>query len=217
MPELVAPDARAEFQYASPEHQASTALAGIWAFLASEILFFGGLVWVWWMLWRGHPAGFAHAAQHSNLLIGSINTGLLLTSSLAYTWGVGQARQGRNRRVQLACLITAGLGLAFLGAKGLEWYLDIHEGLFPGPGFSLFGPDRGGAQLFYSFYFVGTALHGVHMLIGLGLVGWVYWRARHFEFTTKYSTPVEAVGLYWSFVDVVWLTLYPLIYLVARP
>jgi len=216
MAELAAPAAHAEFQYSSAEHQADTAIAGLWLFLASEMLFFGGLVLVWLLLHRSHPAGFAMAAAHANLLIGSINTVLLITASAVYAVGLLSARQGRVERIVPACLITAGLGVLFLGLKGLEWKLDLDEGLFPGAGFGLHGPDQGGAELFYSFYWVATVLHGVHMLIGVALVGWIAWRAWRREFSRSYSTPIEAVGLYWSFVDLAWIAMYALIYVAGR-
>ena len=216
MAELAAPAAHAEFQYSSAEHQADTAIAGVWLFLASEMLFFGGLALVWLLLHRSHPAGFALAAAHANLLIGSINTALLLTASFAYALGVLGARQGRVEQIVPTCLVTAGLGVLFLGLKGLEWKLDLDEGLFPGAGFGLHGPDQGGAELFYSFYWVATVLHGVHMLIGVALVAWIGWRAWRREFSRSYSTPVEAVGLYWSFVDLAWIAMYSLIYVAGR-
>ncbi len=149
-------------------------------------------------------------------LIGSVNTLVLVTSSFAYTWGVQQARAGRFRAVWLACLVTAGLGAVFLGLKIQEWHLDILDGLLPGTGFRPRGPDWGGMALFWAFYWAATALHGVHITIGIALVLWIGWRARRGDFTRHYTTPVEVTGLYWSFVDIVWLTLYPLIYVVGR-
>ena len=216
MAEAAAPDAHAGFQYSSAAHQAGTAIAGMWLFLASEMLFFGGLVLVWLVLHRGHPAGFALASAHANLLIGSVNTLLLISASAAYAVGLHGLRTGRSGRVVPACLATAGLGALFLGLKALEWWLDVREGLFPGSGFGLHGPDAGGAELFYSFYWVATGLHGVHMVIGVGLVGWIAWRARAGEFSRTYGTPVEAVGLYWSFVDLAWIAMYSLIYVAGR-
>ena len=188
----------------------------MWLFLASEMLFFGGLVLVWLILHRGHPTGFSLAAHHANLPIGSINTAVLVTASAVYGIGLHGLRQGQGRRVVLTCLVTMGLGLLFLALKMLEWGLDLHDGLFPGPGFALHGPDAGGAELFYCFYWVATGLHGVHMVIGIGLVGWIWWRARHGEFSRDYVTPVEAVGLYWSFVDLAWIAIYSLIYVAGR-
>jgi cytochrome c oxidase subunit 3 len=215
--EPAAPTAGAGFQYSSARHEADTAVAGMWLFLASEMLFFGGVVFVWLVLHLGHPRGFALATAHTNLLIGSINTALLLTSSFVMALAVRDGQRGDNRAVTRACLLTLLLGLAFLGLKGLEWFLDFREHLFPGALFGLHGPDQGGAQMFYAWYFVSTALHGVHMLGGMGLVAWVAWRASRLEFSRHYSTPVEVVGLLWSFIDLVWLVLYPLIYLLARP
>ncbi len=215
MSEPVAPATHAHFQYNGPAHQAQTALSGMWLFLATEILFFGGLVAVWAVCRFNDPEGFRAGAGHTNLLIGSLNTALLLTSSAVFTGGVNAAERGRTAALVRACRITAGLGVAFLGLKALEWGLDFHEGLFPGPGFAIEGPGRGGAQLFFSIYFVATGLHAVHMAAGIALVTWVGLRAR--RDAGNPATRVKVVGLYWSFVDVVWLTFYPLLYLVARP
>jgi cytochrome c oxidase subunit 3 len=116
------------------------------------------------------------------------------------------------------CLLTLALGVAFLGLKfGLEWRLDFEHHLFPSdPHFRIAGSLSGGARLFFVFYFISTALHGLHMLIGVCLLLWIIRRARRGEFSPLYHTPVQVVGLYWSFVDVVWIILYPLIYLVGR-
>ena len=209
-------DAHTHFQYSSAGHQAETAMSGMWLFLAQEILFFGALIFVWVYCGYQHPAGFRLAAQHTDLTIGSINTALLLTSSFTFTAGLLLIEQGEVRRLIQACLVTVALGTAFLLLKGFEWYKDFSEGLVPGAGFRPTGPDSGGAQIFFSIYYVATAIHAVHMVVGIGLVLWIAWRARRGDFNKSWSTPVEVVGLYWSFVDVVWLTLYPLIYLEAR-
>lgn len=217
MPKLEAPAAHAEFQYSSPEHQADTAVAGMWLFFASEVLFFGGLIYVWLVNWWGHPTGYRRGAEHANLLIGSVNTLLLVTSSLVFSWGLGEARAGRGRRIWTASLITAALGLAFLLLKMQEWHLDILDGLLPGQyTFRLRGPDWGGAELFYSFYWAATLLHALHMSVGIGLVLWIGWRARRGDFPRGRTMPVEVVGLYWSFVDTVWIVLYALIYVIGR-
>ena len=210
------PGPHATFQYADAEHQAETAMSGMWLFLAQEILFFGGLVFAWTYSRYQHPDGFHLATQHANLLIGSINTAVLLTSSLAFTAGLVFIEEGETRRLIQCCFATVGLGLAFLVLKGLEWKLDVDEGLVPGSAFALHGAHSGGAQIYWSIYWIGTVVHAIHMVIGIGLVLWIAWRARRGDFSPSWSTPVEVVGLYWSFVDVVWLTLYPLIYLAAR-
>lgn len=201
-----------EYQYAGIVHQTETALCGMWLFLLTEVLFFGGLFLLYIIYRQLHFAGFATASRQSQLTIGTVNTVLLLTSSATYTYGVGRAREGDNRMVSRTCLVTAMLGIAFLLLKLYEWKLDLDDGLFPGPGFS----GSGGSQLFWCFYFVATGLHAVHMIVGVALVGWIYLAARGTRFSSGYHTPVEVVGLYWSFVDMVWLCLYPMIYLVGR-
>lgn len=206
--------AHRSIQYSSAQHQARTALAGMWLFLGTELLFFGGLFLTFAFCRLEHPRGFALAAQQTDLTIGAVNTGLLVTSSAIYAAGLMLAE---HRRVLLPALLAVlALGLAFLVLKGVEWGEDFDKHLFPGAGFGLHGVDAGGAQLFYVFYFVATALHGVHMLGGLALVGWLAWRGRGGAFARGWTTPVEVVGLYWSFVDCVWLILFPLIYLAGR-
>ena len=121
----------------------------------------------------------------------------------------------RKRLIQ-CCVITGLLGLAFLGLKGLEWHEDLAQHMSPGRYFGLSGADAGGAQLFWVFYWVATVLHGVHMAVGIGLLAWLLHGMRKGAYSAAWHTPVEVVGLYWSFVDVVWLILYPLIYLIGR-
>ena len=132
------------------------------------------------------------------------------------TWGVDAGKQGRNDKVLRACVITVLLGLTFLALKGYEWHDDFDKHLVPGPGFGIPGPDQGGAQIFYVIYYVATVLHALHMAVGIGLVGWIGWNARRPAYSPEWHTPVQVVGLYWSFVDIVWLTFYPLIYVVGR-
>ena len=215
--EIVAEGVDAGFQYHDRRHEAETALSGMWLFIASEILFFGGIVWAWVVLRMRDPAAFQLAAGHTTLPLGSLNTALLVTSSFLLTRGVMAGEAGRNRDVVRACRHAAALGAGFLVLKGVEWGLDFHEHLFPGPGFAIQGDLRGGGQVFFTLYFVATGLHGIHMLIGLGLLAWVAHRAGHGDYTRRHHTQVQVVGLYWSFVDVVWLVFYPLFYVLARP
>jgi cytochrome c oxidase subunit 3 len=205
-----------EYQYAGMRHQADTALAGMWLFLVTEVLFFGGLFLLYMIYRHFHSTGFAIASKHSQLTIGTVNTVLLLTSSAVFAYGFGRARQGDNRGLGRACVITALLGIGFLLLKGYEWKLDLDDRLFPGPDFSIAGSDASGAQLFWCFYFVATGLHAIHMIVGIALVGWILREARRARFVPGYYVPVEIVGLYWSFVDMVWLCLFPMIYLVHR-
>lgn len=204
-------------QYSSARAEARTALSGMWLFLASEVQFFGALFLAWIYCRHWAQAGFDAGARHTDLTIGTINTVILLSSSLLYSVATACIAAGRVRGLVRCCAGVWLLGLAFLVLKfGFEWHSDLSQHLFPGPQFAIQGALRGGAELFYSFYFISTALHGLHMAVGLGLLAWIIRRARRGEFHARYYTPVAAVGLYWSFVDMVWIVLYPLIYLVGR-
>ncbi len=206
-----------EFQYSSPRHQSETAISGMWLFLATEALFFGPLFLSWIYARHWNPAGFDAGARETDLTIGTINTALLLTSSFVFSIGVAFMERGETRRLIQCCIVAWLLGFAFLLLKfGIEWRQDFDRRLFPGDGFAIGGALAGGAQLFYIFYFLGTAVHGLHMIVGLALVGWIVFRARRGDFSLCYHTPVKVVGLYWNFVDMVWLVLYPLIYLIGR-
>ncbi len=207
-----------DFQYASPRHQAETAVAGMWLFLATEVLFFGGLILSWIYARHWNQAGFDAGARETELWIGTLNTAILVTSSFVYATGLAFIRAGSTAGLIRCCVAAIVLGVAFLALKfGLEWHDDFANHVFPTVSdFKIKGPEQGGARLFFVFYFISTALHGVHLVGGVGLVTWVILRARRGEFTRQYYTPVQVVGLYWSFVDVVWLTLYPLIYLIGR-
>ncbi|WP_308721534.1 cytochrome c oxidase subunit 3 [Komagataeibacter xylinus] len=202
--------------YDSPQHRDETAIAGMWLFLASEILLFGGLFLIFVVYSHTRAAGWALGVRHTSLTIGGINTALLLTSSMVYTLGVEAARNENARGTILAGLGAAGLGVTFLCLKGWEWHTELDEHLFPGPGFALGGLQAGGAQLFYSFYFLSTALHGLHMLVGIGLIAWVCLRVYRGRGASLRVLPVEVVGLYWSFVDLVWVLLFPVLYLIGR-
>lgn len=207
-----------EFQYASASHQAQTAIAGMWLFLATEVLLFGGLILSWIYSRHFNTVGFDAGGGETSLFIGTLNTILLITSSFAYALGAAFLRIGNVRGLVRCLELALVLAAAFLALKfGLEYRDDFAKHLFPtDAAFGVTGNAAAGARLFFIFYFVGTGLHGVHMLVGVGLVLWIIRRARRGHFSADYNTPVEVVGLYWSFVDIVWLTLYPLIYLVGR-
>jgi cytochrome c oxidase subunit 3 len=203
------------FQYASAAHQSETAMSGMWAFLATEALFFGPLFLAFGFSRYLNQAGFDAGAAQTNLVIGTLNTVLLLTSSLAYAIGDVGAEEGRGRMAQWLLSIAWLLGLSFLLLKfAVEWPEDFRKGLFPGPNFSIAGPSRGGAELFFTFYFVSTAVHGLHLLAGLLLLGWIL--ANQAARRREGRRTIMVVGLYWTFVDLIWLVLYPLIYLIGR-
>ena len=201
------------FQYAGLAHQTETAHSGMWLFLATELLFFGGLFFFYLILRVQHPVGVAVASHHTELMLGTVNTALLLTSSAVLTYGLGGIRRGQEWHLTRAAIVTALFGTAFVVLKIYEWQKDFADHLFPGPHFAIAGPDGGGAQLFWCFYFIATGLHLLHMIVGIALLTWIAVAARQGRFSSQYHTPAEIVGLYWSFVDMVWLCLYPMIYL----
>lgn len=206
-----------EFQYSTARHQAETAVVGMWLFLATEVLFFGGLFLTWIYSRHWDALGFDFGARQTSLAIGTTNTVILITSSLVYSVGTAFINAGNSRKLILCCAIAWLLGAAFLALKfGIEWRDDLAKHLFPGASFGIQGAFRAGAQTFFVFYFFGTAIHGLHMVVGLVLVSWIMFRASRRDFSSSYFTPALVVGLYWSFVDMVWLILYPLIYLVGR-
>jgi cytochrome c oxidase subunit 3 len=187
---------------------------GMWVFLASEVLFFGGLFMAY-LYGRTHfPQGFAEAARHTHVVIGTVNTALLLTSSAVIAAAVACSQFEPKRHWAGRLLwVTALLGLAFLALKGVEYHKEWDEHLFPGRGFALSATP--GATLFFWLYFVMTGLHAVHLVVGLALVATFAWGASHAKAWAA-ARAIDVVALYWHFVDIVWIFLYPLIYLVLR-
>jgi len=195
-------------------HDPERASLGMWVFLASEVLFFGGLMLAY-SYGRSHwPAGFALASGQTHVVIGTVNTALLLTSSALVALAVACAELGERRPwISLLLAASCALGIAFLALKGVEYAQEWREHLVPGAGFRLHGTQ--GAELFFVLYFLITGLHAVHLAIGIGVLGVFAWgtrRARPWASAGR----VEAAGLYWHFVDIVWIFLYPLIYLGGR-
>jgi cytochrome c oxidase subunit 3 len=197
-----------------PGTDEDTGRFGMWVFLASEILFFGGL-FVAYLYGRTHwPQGFAAASRHTDVVLGTVNTALLLTSSAAVALAVAGAESARQSRWTARLLaLTALLGAAFLVVKGFEYRAEWHEHLFPGRGFAL--AEIPGAQEFFALYFVMTGLHGVHMIVGIGVLA-TFAQGRRRRRDWADAPHVEVAALYWHFVDLVWIFLYPLLYLVER-
>lgn len=190
---------------------------GMWTFLVTEVLFFGGL-FVAYTVYRWHyPLAFAEGSAELDLWLGGINTALLLTSSLCVALGDHAIKLDRRRALGW-CLAFAGLlGVAFLCIKGYEYAHKAHEHLVPGPHFHVDSPRAPQIELFIFLYFAMTGLHAAHMLIGLGALAWLGWRLHRGRITAEDHAAVGIVGLYWHFVDIVWVFLYPLLYLAHHP
>jgi cytochrome c oxidase subunit 3 len=189
---------------------------GMWLFLASEAMMFGSLIMMAWLYRFQHPDGVAEAMAGLHYLLATANTFILLTSSLLMTLALTASEQGRPRRVRFSLLGAVLLGSLFLACKGVEYGLEYREGLLPG-----FAGDsplyRPSAQLFMNLYFIATALHGVHVLVAVGLGLWLYVRlGRGNQPPNQAGTRLEMVSLYWHLVDGIWILLFPTLYLMGR-
>jgi cytochrome c oxidase subunit 3 len=203
-------------QFETAEQQYETSTLGMWAFLVTEIMFFGGLFAGFIVYVSFYAEGFAVGSKHLDLTLGTVNTLVLLGSSLTMAMAVRSAQLGRRSRLLLFLAFTLALGLVFLGIKSVEYSHKFHEHLVPGPTFHVDSPVAHNVQLFFSFYFAMTGMHALHMVVGAGLLTWLMVGAARNRFSTEYFTPVEVTGLYWHFVDIVWIFLFPTLYLVAR-
>lgn len=205
--------ARLQPQFDALEQQERSTSLGMWLFLATEALFFGGLFTAYAVYRLLYPEVFAAGSGHLDLKLGTLNTGLLLASSYLVALGaIGSEREGAARRSRLCLAGAALLGVGFLGIKGIEWSHTVGEGYFP-------SEEQGKSALYYSLYFGMTGLHALHVAIGVAVLAWLaFWAGAGGEerrFDVNRST-VELAGLYWHFVDIVWLFLFPLLYLVER-
>jgi cytochrome c oxidase subunit III len=198
------------------EQQREASSLGMWVFLVTEILFFGGLFTAYTVYRNLYPKAFAEASRHLDIGLGTFNTGVLIVSSLTMALAVWSAATGRRKGIIVFLLATMALGATFLGVKAVEYSHKFHDHLVPGPDFRFPGPDAPQAEIFYSLYFTMTGLHAAHMVVGLGILAVLVWHARQGRYGPEYHTPVEVSGLYWHFVDVVWIFLFPLLYLIGR-
>jgi len=208
---------REQFDTAAQQKDAST--LGMWIFLITEIMFFGGMFLAYTVYRSAYPNVFAVASTSLNVYIGAANTIVLLCSSLTMVLAVRAAQLGQRRAIVLFLILTLALGFVFLGVKAYEWNEKFEEHHIPGHSFHLEGlaPElQGQAQLFFSLYFAMTGLHALHMVIGAGIMFVLTWQARNGRFTPDYMTPVDVGGLYWHFVDIIWIFLFPLLYLIDR-
>jgi cytochrome c oxidase subunit III len=202
--------------FESLDQQKEAATLGMWVFLATEVLFFGGLFAAYTIYRSWYPAAFAAASHELDIVLGGINTVVLITSSLTMALAVHAAESGERRLVLWFLVATMALGATFLGIKGVEYYHKFVEHHVPGATFQFEKEYARHAQIFFSLYFIMTGLHAVHMIIGIAvlLVMWLWaWRG---GITAEYAAPIEISGLYWHFVDIVWIFLFPLLYLIGR-
>jgi cytochrome c oxidase subunit 3 len=201
------------FASASDEFEASK--QGMWLFMVTEVLMVGGL-FVAYAIFRGlYPEMFKEAHEMLNWKMGLINTVVLITSSLTMVLAVAAAQRGEYQKQVRYLIATLLFGCCFLVVKYFEYSAKIHHGLLPGGFFTNTELTNPKAPIFFSLYFVMTGVHALHVIIGMGLISWLTLRASRKEFGSNYYTPMELVGFYWHFVDLVWIYLFPLLYLVG--
>jgi cytochrome c oxidase subunit III len=203
-------------QFDDLAQQREAATLGMWVFLVTEVLFFGGLFTGYAYYRYAYPSAWADASRTLNTTIGAINTAVLLTSSLTMAMAVRSAQLARSKMVGWFIVMTLVLGVAFLGIKAYEWGMKVEEHHVPGLSFHFEGLEPNHSELFFSFYFAMTGLHALHMIVGTGLLTVFAILAFRGRYNTGYSAPVEVVGLYWHFVDIIWIFLFPLLYLVGH-
>ncbi len=214
----VAAGAPPELQHHFPdlEHQREASTLGMWVFLVTEVLFFGGMFTAYTVYRSTYRAAFEGASNLLDIRLGTANTAVLLLSSLTMALAVRAAAQGKKKLIISFLCATILLGAVFLGIKFVEYSQKFAHHEVPGPHYVVPEGLPRQSEMFFTLYFCMTGLHAAHMIIGVGLLSWLIARARRGDFSVRYSTPVDLVGLYWHFVDIVWIFLFPLLYLLGR-
>lgn len=202
--------------FADMEQQRASATLGMWVFLITEIMFFGGLFAAYLVYRTSHFEAWAIGSEHMDFWIGTINTVILLCSSLLVALSVHAIQVGQNRLCAIYLWVASAMGLAFLVLKGVEYHAHLVEGAVPGSLWRLAVADPRAVQMFFYIYFVMTGLHALHVTIGIGLLAVIGGYAAKGRYSPMYHNPVHVSGLYWHFVDVVWIFLYPLLYLIPH-
>jgi cytochrome c oxidase subunit 3 len=207
------------------EQQQNAVSLGMWLFLATEIMFFGGMFCAYLIYRNWYYNEFAAGSRSIDLVLGTVNTAVLICSSLTVALSVRAAQMGKRMLLVGLLILTMIFGLAFLGIKGVEWYDKYKEHHVPGASFNAgdiareypqIPIDQSHEQIFFSLYFAMTGLHALHMIIGLGIFVWLTLTAWKGRYGPEYYAPIEIGGLYWHFVDIVWIYLFPLLYLIDR-
>jgi cytochrome c oxidase subunit 3 len=200
--------------FESLEKQAHAARLGMWLFLATEVLLFTALFAAYGVYRYLYSASFAEASRHIETWIGLTNTVVLVTSSFTVATGLHFATKGKGRLTAIFFGISVLLALVFLGFKYVEYSHHFAEGQLPGRFYTYEGVRGAGASLFFTLYVLITGLHGIHVIVGMTVLAVVGIRAGRGAFTAEYHVPVELAGLYWHLVDLIWIFVFPLIYLI---
>ena len=203
-------------QFEDLQQQQDSATLGMWVFLATEVMFFGGLFAAYTIYRNLYLPGFEAGSHMLNVTIGAINTAVLIGSSLTMVLAVRAAQLGKRNSLVTFLILTILLGLIFVFVKlRFEWLHDYHEGLAPGLNFTFAGPHAKSVELFFFFYFTMTGVHAAHMIIGVGILAVLVVQAWRGQYGPDRFNMIEGIGLYWHFVDIVWIFLFPLLYLIG--
>lgn len=227
-----------QHHFENMDQQREAGTLGMWVFLVTEIMFFGGMFLAYTLYRSKYPAAFASASNHLDITLGAVNTGVLILSSFTMAMAVWCTQVGKRQPPILCLVLTLILGLTFLGIKGVEYSDKYEDNLIPGrliPGrpfnpkvaqegepfdkhelHLLPGASTRQVELFYWIYFAMTGMHALHMIIGAGLLSVLIYFSIKGRYDPEYHSPVEISGLYWHFVDIVWIFLFPLLYLLGR-
>ena len=200
-------------QFSTPEQQRETSSIGMWIFLATEVMLFGGLFTAFTVYRLSDPIAFDAGSAHMEFLIGGVNTAILIFSSYTMALSIHSASKGKRNLVMLFLLATIVFGAVFLALKFTEYYLHYLDHKAPAFWFNYSGPQAPHVQMFFVFYFVMTGLHALHMTIGIGIVSVLLFRTFIGSFSAEYYTPLEMGGLYWHFIDIIWVFLYAIFYI----
>ncbi len=203
--------------FASPEQQMDASTLGMWTFLITEVLFFGGMFAGYAVYRAMYPDAFASTSRYMNVVLGGTNTAVLICSSLTMALAVRAAQMSRRKPLMILLILTMIFGLVFLYIKWVEWHAKWVEHLVPGFNFQYDQPQFvHNAQILFFLYFMMTGMHALHMIVGVGLLTYLLVQAGRRIFNENYFAPVEMIGLYWHFVDIVWIFLFPLLYLIGH-
>jgi cytochrome c oxidase subunit 3 len=200
--------------FSSLERQNEAMRLGMWLFLATEILLFAGLFTGYAVYRFEFPLAFAECSRHLEIPLGTVNTLVLITSSLTVALAIHYARTDRQQAAAICLVLTLLFALAFLGIKAVEYSAHFHEKSLPGKYYAFEAVKLPGAAMFFTLYFLMTGLHGLHVVAGMSVLSWLLFRTLQGRYSSRYYTGLELGGLYWHLVDLIWIFLYPLLYLI---
>jgi cytochrome c oxidase subunit 3 len=203
-----------QHHFVDMDQQFDTAKMGMWIFLVTEILFFGGLFAAYIIYRAWYPELYVQASTQLDTIMGGINTVVLIGSSLTVALAIRAAQLNKQKQIVINLGITVLLAIVFMVIKYFEYTHKFHLGIYPGAYYTFEGIAHPQANIFFSIYYMMTGLHGLHVVIGIGLMIWLMVKANKGTFGSDYYAPVEMTGLYWHLVDIIWIFLFPLFYLI---